>query len=139
MKILRSMHIRRVLVPVMAVSLLSACGKWTVQKMAPSQVVTDKEPNLVRLTMLDGDKIQLADPTVSDGEIVAHPVRNDMGYRMVVKSYTVRVATDSVARIEIREPDALATVVGVVLGLAVAAGVAALIFFLTWDGPFGSG
>ena len=128
MKRFRSRHFRRVLVPLMAVSLLSACTRWKVQEMAPAQVVTEKEPGKVRLTMLDGDKIQLFDPTASNGEIVGHPLgRFDGVNRRVARSDTLRVATDSVARIEMREADTLATVIAVTLGLAGALFVAFVI------------
>jgi hypothetical protein len=76
----------------MAVSLLSACGNWKTEPLAPSQVVSEKEPSQVRLTMLDGGEIKLADPIVSVGEIVGHPVRG----RNAVKSDTLRVPIDSV-------------------------------------------
>ena len=93
--------------------------------MAPAQVVTEKEPSKVRLTMLNGDKIRLADPTVSEGEIVGHPMpRNAGGHYRAVRSDTLRVVTDSVARIEIREADTLATVIAVTLGILVAGFVA---------------
>jgi len=108
MKTLRSRYIRRVLVPVMAVSLLSACHYWAVQEMAPAQVVIEKEPSKIRLTMLDGDRMELADPIVTDGEIVGHPLDHrcrDRWNRRYVLCDTLRVPTDSVASIETREPD----------------------------------
>jgi hypothetical protein len=101
----------------MAVSLLSACQVWKYQETAPSQVVSEKEPGRVRLTMLNGERIRLADPTVSEDEIVGHPMRNAGGHYRAVRSDTLRVATDSVARIEWYETNALATGIGVLLGL----------------------
>jgi len=93
--------------------------------MAPSQVVSEKEPGKIRLTMLDGAKIELFDPTVSNGEIVGHPLGwYDSTMRRDVRSGTLRVVADSVAVVEIRKTDALATVIAVTLVLAVAAGVA---------------
>jgi hypothetical protein len=134
MNTLRSRHVRRVLVPVIAVSLLSACTGWKVQEMAPSQVVSEKEPGKIRLTMFDGEKIELYDPTVTNGEIVGHPEGwYDSATRRHVRSGTQRVPTDSVASIEILETDALATV-GVVLGgLAAVAGLLVFIAISTWD------
>ncbi len=102
MKAFRSRHIRRVLVPVMAVSLLSACHHWKVQEMAPAQVVTEKEPDKIRLTMLDGDRMELADPMISNGEIVGHPFRNVGAHKGVVRSDTLRVPIDSVAYVSTR-------------------------------------
>ena len=129
MKTLRSRYVRRVLVPVIAVSLVSACGKWTAQEIAPSQVIAEREPGRVRLTMLSGEKIELYDPTASNGEIVGETRGGyDSVTRRHVMSGSVRVATDSVARVEIRETDALATVLVVTLGLASIFAVADLIF-----------
>ncbi len=119
MKRFRSRQIRRVLVPVMAVSVLSACSGWKVQEMAPSQVVSENEPDRIRLTMLDGDRIQIGDPTVSNGEIVGHPVRKVTGHDRVIRSDTLRVATDSLARIEIHgaSPGAIVAAVVFVFGI----------------------
>jgi hypothetical protein len=118
MKRFRSRYVRRVLVPVMAVSVLSACGKWTYQAMAPSRVVSEKEPSRVRLTMLDGGRMDLGDPIVSGSEIIGHPVHGPNG----PEHYTLRAATDSVAAIEIREINVLATVLMVPLGLVFVVG-----------------
>ena len=128
MKILRNKRTRLVLVPVMAVSVLSACSFWKVQDMTPSQVVAEKEPSQVRVTTLDGDKIQISDPTVTDGEIVGHPMRNAGGHYRAVRSDTLRVSIDSVTRIEIRETSAGASVVAVLLGL-VAVGIGLVVGF----------
>ena len=122
MKTLRSRYARRVLVPVMAVSLLSACSHWTYQWLAPSQVVSRNEPGKVRLTMLDGDKIVLRNPWVSDGEIV--------GY-WAERSDTLRVVADSVTRIEWYETNALATGMGVLFGLVILGGV--VVLSVDWD------
>jgi len=92
--------------------------------MTPSQVVSRKEPNLVRLTMLDGSEVELENPWVSDGEILAHPLG---------RSDTLRVATDSVARIEIRETNVVAIGIVVTSVLLLAAGVS--IWILNIDDP----
>ena len=128
MKTLRSRYARRVLVPVMAVSLLSACTYWKVEEMAPSQVVSEKEPGRVRLTMRSGEKIELYDPTVSNGEIVGQTRLEYDGVRTRhVITGSLGVTADSVARIETREIDGLTTVLGVMLGLAVVLGVAVVV------------
>ena len=67
----RSRQLRFVLVPLMAASLLSACTGWQIQNMAPSQVLAEKEPERVRLTLLDGSRIELHQPQVCEDEIVA--------------------------------------------------------------------
>ena len=133
MKSFRCRYVRRVLVPVMAVSVLSACSTWQVQDMAPNQVVAWKEPGRVRLTMLNGERVQIGDPTVSNGEIVGHPMRNAGGYYRAVRSDTLRVATDSVAHIEMRETNEFATVVGVLFGLVVVGVVAFVVAMSNWD------
>ena len=134
MKTFRSRYARRVIVPVMAVSVLSACHTWKHQEMAPAQVVTEKEPDKIRLTMLDGEKIELYDPTVSNGEIVGQTRLEYDGVRTRQVTGNLGVAADSVARIETREIDGTATVVGVMLGLAFAAVVAVVAFNRGWEG-----
>jgi hypothetical protein len=136
MTIFRSRYVRRVLVPVMAVSVLSACVTWKGQEMAPSRALSEKEPWRVRLTMLNGDRMELGDPVVSDGEIVGRPFGH---WCRESDKCALRVPTDSVANIEIREADALATTALVVtLGLVVGGAVAAVVIaFRNWNpGPF---
>jgi len=125
METLRSRHVRRVLVPVMAVSVLSACSGWKVPEMTPSQAVTEKEPGRVLLTMLDGDQIELVDPKVSDGVILGHPVDPYNRVYGVLRSDTLRVAADSVVRFKIREANTFpTTAVGLTFALLVAGAVA---------------
>jgi hypothetical protein len=126
MKTFRSRYIRRVLVPVMAVSVLSACSGWKHQEMAPSQVVTEKQPDRVLLTMLDGDRIELVDPILTDGVILGHPVDPYNQVYGVLRSDTLRVVADSVARIEIGGASAGGKVLAVVLVFGILGFVIAL-------------
>ena len=123
MKTLRSRYARRVLVPVMAVSVLSACTRWKVQEMAPSQVVYEQEPWRVRVTKLNGDRMVLEDPIVSGSEIIGHPINEPN----IPEHYTLRVATDSVAAIAIGEVKTAETGLLVVLGFVVAAAVVGVV------------
>ena len=131
MKNFRSSYLRRVLVPVMAVSLASACTYWQPQKTAPSQVISEKQPGLIRLTLLDGEKIRLAEPSISEDCLVGHPVRYIGGARTIVRSDTLRVATDSLAHLEILRPSPGATLVGVLMFLGVV--TVLLITVPDWD------
>ena len=133
MRQFRSRHVRLVVVPFVALSFVSACGKWTMQQMAPSQVITRSEPSRVRLTLSGGEKVELGDPVLSDGEIVGHPVNGPSGQW----HYSLRYDTNTVARIETRETDALATAAAVTLGLVAVFPVAVLVALSGWDGPFG--
>ena len=98
MKSLRHRPIRFIIVPLMLASFLTACAKWAVQEVTPSEVVTDKQPDRVRLTLLDDSKLVLDQPRVSGAEIVGERV--DGGY--LIRADTVRIASDSVAYAEIR-------------------------------------
>ena len=91
----RSRVVRRVLVPVMAVSVLWACGTWKVERMAPAQVVTEKQPDRVRLTMLDSTRIELLDPQVVGSEIQGTWDRGQTYYG--AGAPLRRIAIDSVA------------------------------------------
>ena len=122
MQTLRSRYARRVFVPVMAVSLLSACVRWEPHRFDPAQLVLEK--GLVRLTMLNGDKIELADPTVSDGEVVGHPAQYYVGPNWTaIRSDTLRVPTDSVDYTEIRvaNPNGTRVLVIATLGVLITA------------------
>jgi hypothetical protein len=87
--------------------------------MTPRQVVTEKQPDRVRLTMLDGSRIEITDPMVSDGQIVGHPVHEGRA----VRSDSLRVAADSVALVEIRETNATGTELLLVGGVFIASGM----------------
>jgi hypothetical protein len=131
MKTLRSSYARHVLVPVMAVSVLSACYTWTQEEMAPIQVVTEKEPSRVRLTMLDSTRIELADPRVSGDEIWGNwnwerTYGADLG--------RTRAPIDSVSYVEIRKTAIVETVL---LGILAATVVAAAIFVAAINAALG--
>ena len=104
MKTLRSRYVRRVLVPLMAVTLPSACTQWKAQRMAPNQVVSEREPDEVRLTMVDDTEIRISEPQVVGDQIV--------GWRGP-RWDTVRVAIDSVSYVS--TPDHGKTVAAVIL------------------------
>jgi len=79
--------------------------------------------------MLDGQRIQLANPTVSDSVIVGLPF-NEMN--RVVMYDTLRVATDSVARIEIRENDGKKTLMAVTSVIVVVGLIAFVAMYSSW-------
>jgi hypothetical protein len=89
------------------------------------------ENERVRLTTADGDNIELLEPSISDGQIVGHPVRG----RYTIESDTVRVPVNSVAYIQVRQFDALGFL-GLVVGVAAVAGaayaIAAAIALSSW-------
>ena len=133
MKRFRSRYARRVLVPVMVVSLLSGCSYWHVQEMTPSQVVTEKEPDRVRLTMLDGARVELSEPQVVGSEILGKGKWDgDNSGRIPgevfwngADHWLRRIAIDSVSYVEIRKTD----IAGIVaLGILMAPVVAFVAF-----------
>jgi len=89
--------------------------------MSPGQAVAAKD--WVRLTTLDGDRIEIVDPRVSEGQVVGHPVRGGFS----VRSDTVRVHIDSVAYIQTRQIHAGATALAAAVGVTIAAGVACFV------------
>ena len=94
MKSFRSRQVRRVLVPVMAVSLLSACGGWyTVHNPRATAVVADNRPDLVRFNLLDGSRVEVARPQIHDQQFVGE--RTDSG-GAAIPGDTVRIPVDSV-------------------------------------------
>jgi len=115
MKALRSRYARCVLVPVMAVTVLSACSTWKVERLAPAQVVTEKQPDRVRLTTANRGRITLVNPWTADDAILGHPPHG----RHALKSDTLRVPTYSVTRVEINNSDVARTLVAVALVVTV--------------------
>jgi len=99
MKFARSRYVRHVLVPVMAASLLSACGHWKVQEMSPRQVILDTEPKVVRLTMLDETEIEVSEPQIRNDQIVGEDVKTRYG----ADPAPVRVPIDSVSVVATRD------------------------------------
>ena len=119
MKTLRSRYARRVLVPVMAASLLSACTYWKVQEMAPSQVVSEKEPDRVRLTMVDSTRIELSEPQVVGSDILGRWDRGQIYYG--ADPAPRRIPIDSVSYAETRNTAIVDTVLLGILGATVVA------------------
>jgi len=122
MKCFRSMHIRRVLVPVMAVSLLSACGGYGLQQMTLKEAI-DKRPTEARLTILDGTQVNLERPQVSGAYVIGQTEKTEYGAEPTV----VRLPVDSVAYAAIRGnadavPEILAVVAAVTIVVAVVIG-----------------
>ena len=117
MKPFRSRYARRVLMPVMAVSLLSACHHWKVQETAPAQVVTENQPDRVRLTMLDSTRVELREPQVSGSEILGKWNWDQDWYGG--EPALRRVAIDSVSYVEIRKTAIVNTVLLGFLGATV--------------------
>ena len=132
MKTLSSRSLRRVLVPLMAVSVLSACHHWKAQEMAPAQVVTDREPDHVRLTMLDSTRVELREPQVSGSEIQGKWNWDQNWYGG--EPSPRRIPIDSVAYVEIRKTDIAGTVLLGLLGvtLVAAVGLVYLCFVQGW-------
>jgi hypothetical protein len=87
--------------------------------MAPAQVVSEKQPDRVRLTMLDSTRIELAEPQVSGDEILGK-WDWDKGWYGAPPA-PKRVPIDSVAYAETRK---VAVVNTVFLAVLVATGVA---------------
>ncbi len=69
--------------------------------------------------------MELGDPIVSGSEIVGHPIHEPN----IPEHYTLRVARDSVAAIEIAEVKTAETGLMVVLGVVVAAAVVGVVAF----------
>jgi len=95
---------------------LAACTSWQTQELAPEQVLAQEQPDQVRVTLSDGQRLELRYPAVHGDTLT--------GMR---EARQVAVPLERVSRLELREADGgktLLLVGGVMLGTVIAAGAA---------------
>ncbi len=133
MKGLRNKQIRFLLVPVMALSFLAACGGYELRHMTPEDVI-DERPTEVRLTMLDGSTVQLERPHVSGAFVIGQPEKTWYGADPAV----VRLPIDSVAHAATRpNNDVAIAVLATLTAVTVMAVVVIRSLLDSYNGPFG--
>jgi hypothetical protein len=101
----------------MAIILLTGCTSWQVRPGSPDVLIGEQNPELVRLTTVDGERVTLSSPTVRDSLIIG-TVRQYYEYNVPMDEPRV-VPVAAVAKTELRATDALLTTV---LVMAVAGG-----------------
>ena len=54
---------------------LAACSSWYVQEVSPQQLVTEEQPEKIRVTLTDGSQLQIEHPRVSGDTLMGYEVR----------------------------------------------------------------
>ncbi len=132
MRAFRSRYARRVLVPVMAVSVLSACGGYGHQRRTLKEVL-DERPSEARLTMIDGTQVELERPQVSGVYVIGQTENTEHGAIPTI----VRLPVDSVAYAVTRYDNH--ALIKVLVGVALVITLAHIVIKSladSYDGPF---
>ena len=121
MQIHRS-HFKRFVACVLLPCQLLACKNWQTQEVSPEQVITEQQPDQIRVTLTDGTQRFLAEPRLSGDTLIGHDGDQSVSLPLV-----------EVEHIAVLKTDARATTIVVILGVVgvVAAGTA--IFFASID------
>lgn len=114
---------RRVVAPLLIVAWLTGCTKWVMTTDPLPDVMADDAPDVIRVTLLSGEKRELRDAVVLGGMVRGRWVREGWPDTMT------QFPTDSVATVEVKKTDTPRTLVllalVVVLPLAIIAASAA--------------
>lgn len=101
---------------------LSPLRHWQEQRVAPTAVIEQQHPAVVRVTKVDGTRLVVREPRLGDSTLLG-----------LVDDSTVTVPLSEIVRVAVQKRGASPPVQ---VGL-VAIGVGLLIYVVTWD-PFGS-
>ncbi len=131
--------IRAVLALLLA--LQAGCSTWRVQPVAPAEVLAEQPHKRVRLTLVDGGRVEIHCPRLVSDSVIG--VRSDTtGCRAVAPAAareSVAVALSQVDSVALRKPSAgrsIGLFFGVILGvLVVFAAVCAATDCLTYSTP----
>jgi hypothetical protein len=123
-------RIRRIAVMGLA-TLATACTTWQPQTSpVPEAVAADRDRN-VRLLLHDGTSLELSEVAMVGDTLTGASISGADTTRW-------RLASERIARLEVRRANPAGTVALVVVGVGAVAVGASLIAFSTWDSQFGS-
>ncbi len=92
----RSLLARRFIAALLMV-LLTACHSWRPTTVSPQRLIAEDQPASVRVTLMDGERVTVRDPTVRNDSIVG--VTDAVGALM---TRPVGVASRDVRLLEVR-------------------------------------
>ena len=121
--LLRQPPLRRLVACILLPCWLLACSSWKTQQTSPQQVLGNEQPGKVRVTLTDGSREVLQDPSVSGDTLTG--VRDD--------GEQVSIPLTSVSALELREGDAVKSVLLTVGILGVVAGGVYLAVYAALD------
>jgi hypothetical protein len=103
----------------------TACYNWRTDPPSPGATVTTLTSRVVRLTLLDGRRLEVADPNIVHDTLRAWNLRDlDTGRRVQVTVPVSQIRQVETRRMSAGKTTALTLGIGVPVGLAVAALVA---------------
>ena len=102
------MTVRRLIACILLPCYLVACMSWQTQEITPEQVLAEKQPDKVRVTLTDGSQVEVYQPRVSGDTL--------MGLR---EGQQVSIPLASVTQLELREGDTGKSIAaaGIVVGV----------------------
>jgi hypothetical protein len=108
---------------------LSACTKWQVQQVSPQQLLTQHQPEKLRVSLVDNTEVVLRQPEIRGDSL--HGVRDESALRLDRASgrppshgAPAALPLADVEKVAVRKIDPVTT------GLLVGAGVAAGVFLI---------
>ncbi len=107
------MTIRRLIACILLPCYLVACTSWKTQEVSPQQVLTDEQPDKVRVSLTDGSQVVLEEPVVSGDTLI--------GFEQDVQK---SILLADVSALELREGDGGKTTLAIIGGVILAGGLA---------------
>ena len=111
---------------VLAVACLSACTKWQVQQASPQQLLTQHQPEKLRVSLVDNTDVVLRRPEIRGDSL--YGVRDESELRLDYASgrppshgASAALPLADVEKVAVRKIDPVTT--GLLVGVGVAAGV----------------
>ena len=80
--------------------LLTACHSWRPTTVSPQRLIAEEQPSYVRVTLMDGERVTVRDPTVRKDSIVG---ATDAGRALTRRA--VGVASRDVRLLEVQRLD----------------------------------
>jgi hypothetical protein len=118
---------RRIVAGLLAVVLVfqvSGCAEWMAYQQPPAQVLTEKSPEQVRVTRIDGKQLEVFSPRIVNDTLVGY--RSLSGDPTKQEGQVVHVAVADIQSMEVRQANTGGGVVLVVLaGLLIVGAVIA--------------
>lgn len=107
---------------------LQACTTWKPESLSPRHVIVEQAPKRVRATKHDGARVVVTRPSiVGDSILGAVVVCGRFGSRACQSTVRPLISLDDVRLVEVRRPDAVRSVLAVIIGVPALIGVLALI------------
>lgn len=111
-------HPRRLSASIMMAASLSACTHWQVQSVSPQQLLSERKPNRIRVTLTDREEVVLRQPQIVKDSL--YGVRSSSTPQPGGRAREA-VALADVDHVAIRKTDPLATTLLLVPAAAVVA------------------